>query len=123
MTALVEEQRLVRLYAGLLALSIGWQIYVVLRGINHAAALRALGESMAMEFPLLTRWYLVSVPFWVAVPIVFAAAGWFVLWSRRNAAASAVIVASFAAGFLMQAWIVEAWTLPFMHLIKTVAAV
>jgi hypothetical protein len=124
MNALVDEGRRPQgLYAGLLALSIGWQIYVALRGMSHAATLRALGLSMGMEFPLLTRWYLASVPFWIAVPVVLAATGWVLLRSKRYGAVAAVIITSLAAGFVMQAWVVEAWTLPFMHLIKSVAAV
>jgi hypothetical protein len=106
----------------ILAVTIAWQIYVVLSVASRAATFRKLFAGLGAELPLMTRIFFESVRWWFVVPVFFAVL--LIDCARRQRFPAwylpALIGSSLAAGFLLQAWATEACSGPMFSLIKQI---
>jgi hypothetical protein len=107
---------------GVLAVTIAWQIYVVVSAVSRAATFRKLFAGLGATLPRVTQIFFITCQWWFVVPLIFLAL--FIDCARRGeltARYPAIVTAcSLAAGFALQAWATEACFGPMFALIKQI---
>ena len=106
----------------ILAVTIAWQIYVVVSTSFHAAAFRQLFTGLGAEVPQITRLFFATYRWWFICPVIFAALLADIARRRTSPVWYLPLLTgcSLAAGFILQAFATEACFIPLFSLIKQI---
>ncbi|HKO55534.1 MAG TPA: hypothetical protein VJ276_06610 [Thermoanaerobaculia bacterium] len=99
---------------GVFIAAVAWQAYVVITAFRYAPRFKDLFSGLGVALLLISVALFETYRFWPIVPLAFALLGARTINDPRSSPRRLGILAalSFAAGFLMQAWLYEGYFAP-----------